>query len=210
MHALSEALPKACRSEEGGCHLGHFCTEYTWRGPYHLHHDELPSLISTHVLHFIWHIPPSSELLNETLLYVSFIHSPRSYSSLFLLFCIPHSLSLFISLLQALCAISDALCSIRDAAEEAERVNRHEGIEPTAPWRRDGGRDHQQNIEKTTLTKGIRQQMDLTAEGVESFRSETAVQHINIAADRRMARMCLCVCTLHLTQCSSARENNCK
>lgn len=48
---------------------------------------------------------------------------------------------LFTSPLRARCAISDALCCIRDAAEEAERVNSHEGIEPTAPWQQLGGRE---------------------------------------------------------------------
>lgn len=169
MHALSEAAPKAPETEEGGCHLGHFDTEHTWRGPYHLHHDEYLPYRNYSCAPF--------QLSHSTFIRASqwntcasFFHLHSPYSSLFLLFCIPHSLYLFISLLQALCATSDALCSTRDAAEEAERVTRHEGIKLTAPWQKWGG-GHQQNIEKTTLTKGIRQQMGLAIECVESFKS---------------------------------------
>lgn len=56
------------------------------------------------------------------------------------------------------------------AAEEAGRVNRHEGIKPTAHCQR-GGRDNPQNTEKTSQKKGIRQQMDLALECVESFKN---------------------------------------
>lgn len=82
-----------------------------------------------------------------------------SYSSLFFLVRILHSPSLLSSLLQAFFVISDTLCSITNATEEAERVGMR-ASNPQLPGR-DEGRDHQQNIEETTLTKGIRQQMDL-------------------------------------------------
>lgn len=72
-----------------------------------------------------------------------------------------------------------------DAAEEVGRVNRHEGIKPTAPWQREQAvGHHQQNIEKTTLTEGIRQQMDLAIERVESFKSYATGYDINTGAGR--------------------------
>lgn len=88
-----------------------------------------------------------------------FFHLHWPYSSLVFLARILHSPCLLISLLQALCAIADALCSIRNATEEAERVGMR-ASSPQLPGR-DEGRDRQQNTEETILTKGIRQQMDL-------------------------------------------------
>ncbi|MED6276715.1 hypothetical protein CHARACLAT_005764 [Characodon lateralis] len=69
--------------------------------------------------------------------------------------------------LQALCTITWARCAIRDATEEAGRVNRHEGIQHAVPWQRRGGWHHQCDIEKTSLTKGIRKQMDLAMESLQ-------------------------------------------
>lgn len=72
-----------------------------------------------------------------------------------------------------------------DAAEEVGTVNRHEGTKPTAPWQRARAvGHHQRNIEKTTPTEGIRQQMDPVMEHVDSFKSYTTGYHINIGADR--------------------------
>lgn len=120
----------------------------------------VPHSLTTHALSFIFFlIPPSSELLKETLVCPFFSYHRWAYSSLFFLVRILHSPSLLRSLLQAFFVISDTLCSITNATEEAERVGMR-ASNPQLPGR-DGGRDHQQNTEETTLTKGIRQQMDL-------------------------------------------------
>lgn len=87
-----------------------------------------------------------SQPLRETLLclFFLFLICPILLS-FFLLFCILHSLSPPPSLPTRLYVPS--LCYIRAAAEEAERVNRHEGIEPRDMERKQGGY-HQQNMEK--------------------------------------------------------------
>lgn len=133
-----------------------FLAQCTWRGPFHPHHDEYPPLITTHGLFFL--ILPSSELLKETLVCLFFYQRWVS-SSFFFAVRILHSPAPLSSLLQAFFVISDTLCSITNATEEAERVGMR-APNPQLPGR-DEGRDHQQNIEETTLTKGIRQQMDL-------------------------------------------------
>ena len=89
------------------------------------------------MLLFICYIHPSSEHLNETLVF------PFSCfmvcTILLLLLCSLDLPSPFISLLQALCTITDGLYAIRDdAAEEIQRVNRHEDIKHTTTWPREG------------------------------------------------------------------------
>lgn len=90
---------------------------------------------STHVIPFICHIPPSSQSLIESLFPFSVVLP--LLLGVFLVLSI-HQVSS--SVLQPLSASADALCTTRNAAEEAARVNRREGITHTAPWQRKGGR----------------------------------------------------------------------
>lgn len=128
-----------------------------------------PPTKTTDALPFILHIPPSSELLNETLV-SPFSSSLAPFFSLSTPLCSAFTVSLHLSAPGSMCHLG---CFMQHQRCCLKRVNRHEGIKPTAPWQRrgGGGRDHQQCIEKTTLTKGIRQQMDLAIECVESFKS---------------------------------------
>lgn len=130
-----DAVPKAPGTKKGEYHLGHFGTEYTWRGPYHLHHDEYPPFITTHALPFICLIPHSSEHLKETLvclfssslaLFIS--RFPRSYSA----FAVSPHLSTPGFMCHRRCFMQHQKCYWRGWE------GRHEGIKPTAPRQRRG------------------------------------------------------------------------
>lgn len=94
---------------------------------------------------------------------MSFFTDFAANSSRSIFFCILHLPPLFICLLQA-------PSYMHYAGWEGAGSKYARGHQAYSSLAEAGRRDHQPNIEKTTPTKGIRQQMDLAIECVESFK----------------------------------------